>query len=81
MSGDRFSSESEKALDRLIREFKRLPGIGTKSASRLAYYILRQSEDYAVTLARSIVAARQKLNMCSVCSNFSESALLLFLLS
>jgi recombination protein RecR len=66
-------SDSEKALERLVRELKRLPGIGTKSATRLAYFILRQSEEYAVSLSQSILAARQRLNMCSVCSNFSEA--------
>lgn len=69
----REGSDSEKALERLVRELKRLPGIGTKSATRLAYYILRQSEEYAVSLSQSILAARQKLNMCNICCNFSEA--------
>lgn len=67
------SLDSERALERLVRELKRLPGIGTKSATRIAHFILRQSEDYAETLSQSIVNARKRLNMCSICCNFSET--------
>jgi recombination protein RecR len=66
-------SDTERALEKLVRDLKRLPGIGTKSATRIAYYILRQSEEYSESLAQNILAARKRLNMCAVCSNFSES--------
>ncbi len=59
-------------LERLVFELKRLPGIGEKTASRLAYYILRQPERFAVDLAESVLEARQKLHSCTQCCNFTE---------
>lgn len=64
----------DNALDKLIIELKRLPGIGEKTATRLAYFILRQSEDFAIELAQGITEARQKLHSCSECCNFTEQA-------
>lgn len=60
------------ALERLIGELKNLPGIGVKTATRLAYFILRQNEDFAHALSESIVEARSSLHACSVCCNFTE---------
>lgn len=60
------------ALDNMIGELKRLPGIGVKTATRLAYFILRQPEDFANDLATSIHTARGSLHACSTCCNFTE---------
>jgi recombination protein RecR len=62
-------------LDRLIEELKQLPGIGNKTATRLAYFILRQPDTYAKDLAGAITNAREKLHFCSECCNFSEQSL------
>lgn len=60
-------------LDTLIGELKNLPGIGNKTATRLAYFILRQPEDFALSLAESIQIARRNLHSCSECCNFTEN--------
>jgi len=60
---------------RLINEFKRLPGIGQKSAQRLAFHVLRVSRDDAEHLAQSILDVKDKLGLCAVCNNISDSDL------
>lgn len=60
-------------LARLINEFKHLPGIGQKSAQRLAFYVLRASRDDAEHLARAILDVKDRLGLCRVCNNISES--------
>jgi recombination protein RecR len=60
------------ALENLINELKRLPGIGAKTATRLAYFILRQPEDFANQLSEGIQKAKATLYFCSQCCNFSE---------
>ncbi len=65
----------ENALGDLILELKKLPGIGEKTASRLAFFILRQPKDFAQGLALAIVEARERLHSCSECCNFSETPL------
>ena len=65
-------------LARLITEFKRLPGIGQKSALRLAFHVLRAGRDDAGHLASAILDVKDKLGLCSVCNNISESDLCLF---
>jgi len=62
-------------LARLITEFKRLPGIGQKSAQRLAFHVLRASRDDAEHLAQAVLDVKDKLGLCSVCNNISESDL------
>jgi recombination protein RecR len=62
-------------LARLINEFKRLPGIGQKSAQRIAFHILRASRDDAAHLAQSILDVKDKLRMCAVCNNISDAEL------
>jgi recombination protein RecR len=59
-------------LTRLIFELSKLPGIGEKSATRLAYYILNQDQAYADGLSQSLLDAKQKLKYCGQCYNFSE---------
>ncbi|MBY0371122.1 recombination mediator RecR [bacterium] len=60
------------ALENLIDELKQLPGIGVKTATRLAYFILRQPEDFAHSLGESIQVARATLHSCTQCCNFTE---------
>jgi len=65
-------------LARLINEFKHLPGIGQKSAQRLAFHVLRASRDDAEHLSQAILDVKDKLTLCRVCNNISESELCLF---
>jgi len=60
-------------LSKLIFELSKLPGIGEKTATRLAYYILNQDAGYAESLAQALREAKQKLRYCSECFNFSEN--------
>lgn len=60
------------SLARLIYDLKQLPGIGEKTATRLAYHIIRQPERFALNLAESLIAARKQLHSCVECCNFSE---------
>ncbi|SRR5581483_1827893 len=65
-------------LARLIAEFKRLPGIGQKSAQRLAFYVLRASREDAEQLAQAVLDVKDKLGLCQVCNNISDSELCVF---
>jgi len=65
-------------LARLITEFKHLPGIGQKSAQRLAFHVLRASRDHAEALARALLDVKDKLGMCRVCNNIADSELCQF---
>jgi recombination protein RecR len=60
-------------IARLIESFNRLPGIGPKSAQRLAYHILRVPEHEAAALANAILDVKQRIVLCSVCMNITES--------
>ena len=59
-------------LQRLIEQFERLPGIGSKTAQRLAYYVLNLSEDRAKEFSDAIMEAHRKIRRCEVCCNFSD---------
>ncbi len=61
-----------KPLAALINEFERLPGIGPKSAQRLAFYILRLPDDDVRRFSRVLVEAKERLKLCSICQNISE---------
>lgn len=60
-------------ISRLIDAFHRLPGIGPKSAQRLAYHILRVPEQEAAALANAIMDVKRRISLCSVCLNITES--------
>ncbi|MBI5947026.1 MAG: recombination protein RecR [Chloroflexi bacterium] len=60
-------------ITRLIEAFHRLPGVGPKSAQRLAYHILRVPEQEAAALATAIVDVKQRIKLCSRCLNITES--------
>lgn len=62
-----------KGFDRLVSEFQRLPGIGSKSAARLAYYLLRSPRDEADRLASAIVESREAVRRCSTCNTLTET--------
>ena len=57
---------------KLIDEFKRLPGIGGKSAQRLAFYVLRQPEADVAAFARSLLEVKERIVFCSVCNNLTD---------
>ena len=59
-------------VSRLIAELKELPGIGAKSAQRIAFHILRVSEEDAHHLARAIIDVKEKIVTCSVCNNVTD---------
>jgi recombination protein RecR len=59
-------------LARLIDELKKLPGVGSKSAQRLAFHILRCTDDDATALADAIRNCKEKLHLCSVCNNITD---------
>jgi recombination protein RecR len=63
------------AVERLIDEFGRLPGIGRKSAERLAFYILKSEERQAMRLAQAIGEVKQSIRHCRVCWNLSDGDL------
>jgi recombination protein RecR len=66
------TSRFAEPMTRLIDELKKLPGVGSKSAQRLAFHVLRASDEDARALAGAIVALREKLRLCSVCNNITD---------
>ena len=65
-------------LARLITEFKRLPGIGQKSAQRLAFHVLRSERENAERFAQALLDVKDKLGLCDSCNNISDSDLCQF---
>ncbi len=73
-----FSDMSEyniASLSRLIEQFERLPGIGHKTASRLAYYILSLSDEEAARFSDAIDDAHKKIHYCKQCGNYTDKEL------
>jgi recombination protein RecR len=64
--------ELAQPIARLVEELKRLPGIGQKTALRLAFHLLRQPAEEVERLAEAIVTAKQTLRTCSVCHNLTD---------
>jgi recombination protein RecR len=60
-------------VDRLIEEFSRLPGIGKKTAARLAFHLLKAPAEAVQNLAEALSDLKQKIRTCSVCFNFSHT--------
>ena len=60
-------------IQRLTAELAKLPGIGEKTAQRLAFHILRSKQDYARDLAAAIVDVVEKVRLCSVCCSLTEA--------
>src|SRR6202047_5635701 len=62
-------------LQRLIDEFKRLPGVGQKSAQRLAFHVLRSPRENAARLATALIDVKDNLGICAECNNISDAEL------
>ena len=67
------SSGSIESIERLKEEFLKLPGIGPRSADRLAFHVLREPREAAVALAKAIVAVKDNVIHCGVCFNLTEA--------
>lgn len=65
-------SKFAEPMTRLIDELKKLPGVGSKSAQRLAFHILRSSDDDAEALAVAVRDVKASLRLCSVCNNITD---------
>ena len=65
-------SKFAEPMSRLIDELKKLPGVGAKSAQRLAFHILRSSDEDAEALAAAVRAVKANLRLCSVCNNITD---------
>ncbi len=68
-------SDFAEPLARLIQECKRLPGIGQKSAQRIAFHLLRASREDAANLAQAVLDVKDKLGICEQCNNISDNEL------
>jgi len=65
-------NQAPTLLLQLIEALKELPGIGEKTATRLAFFILRQPQEYAELLSQAVLNARTRVHTCAECCNFSE---------
>ena len=63
------------AMERLTEQFAKLPGIGGKTAQRLAFFVLSQSEEDALAFANAIVDAKKTVKTCPVCQNLTDAEL------
>jgi len=61
-----------KPLAKLIEEFSKMPGVGPKTAQRLAFYVLKNSSESVTRLANAIIEAKEKVKYCSVCGNITD---------
>lgn len=64
---------SVKSLDRLVEELSQLPGIGQKSAQRLAFFVSKAPKDYGKKLTKAILQVIERVKYCSICGNVTES--------
>ena len=67
-------SGASPSLSRLVQELNRLPGIGPKSAQRLAYYIIRLPDDAAYALADAVTSVKQNIVFCEECQNLTDNS-------
>lgn len=65
-------SRFAEPMARLIEELKKLPGVGSKSAQRLAFHILRSTDEDATALADAIRNCKEQLHLCSICNNITD---------
>lgn len=63
------------ALEKLVHELSRLPGIGPKTAQRLAYYVLRSPQEYALKLGESLSRIHADIHTCPCCFNYTDQEL------
>jgi recombination protein RecR len=59
-------------MQRLVEELKRLPGIGEKTATRLAFFVLRSESSFAANLAQAVLGVKEQSRLCSVCYGLTE---------
>ena len=71
--GAQSSTTTAQPVARLIDEFAKLPGVGPKTASRLAFYLLRGSREEATALAEAILEMKERIRLCANCFNITES--------
>lgn len=62
-------------FSKLVEEFEKLPGVGSKSAQKMAYYIIAADKSVAKTFADTLIEAKQKIRCCSVCQNLTDKEL------
>ncbi|MFH0798765.1 MAG: recombination mediator RecR [Pseudomonadota bacterium] len=60
-------------IDRLVHELAKLPGIGERTATRLAFFILREPDEYARSLAQSLIDVKERVKLCSECCSLTEA--------
>lgn len=65
-------SRYAEPMARLIEELKKLPGVGTKSAQRFAFHLLRSSDEDAAALAEAVRGLKASLRLCSICNNVTD---------
>lgn len=68
------ASPNALPLTLLAEQFARLPGIGMKTAQRLAYFVMSMSDEEAESFAKAIIRAKKTVHSCSVCQNFTDKA-------
>jgi len=61
-----------RSIENLIRQFSRLPGIGQKSATRVALHVLRSNREMAESLAKSLIEVKDNIRLCSTCFNLTD---------
>lgn len=64
-----------KSIEKLIGKFKKLPGIGHKTATRLAFFVLEDNTNFANEMAEALVEAKEKVRLCTKCFNLAETEL------
>jgi len=67
--------KGKSSINRLINQFEKLPGIGRKTAERLAFYLVKSDEELARALAEAILEVKRSISFCKQCFNFSEGEL------
>ena len=67
------TSPTVEPIYKLVQELNKLPGIGPKSAQRLAYYLLRAPEEQARLLADAILSVKREITLCSICFNVTDA--------
>ena len=66
------TNEPIESLGRLREQFRKLPGIGPRSAERLAFHVLREPREFAAALAQALLDVKDKVKHCRVCFNLTE---------
>jgi recombination protein RecR len=67
-------SSEHDPIARLVRELAKLPGVGEKTATRLAFHVVRSPATYAQELARAITDVKERIRLCDVCMNLTEAS-------